>query len=356
MLYKILISIAFIFAAASVSLAQNLPQLPGGRKIETPVGPAQLKLDPAKVPGLLSPTTPGFGAFEVRGVDSSLCLGYRKGGLTRAPHLALEKCELSYDKNKPGSILISVVPHRISGFTLRVPPAFDDRPQTVVTWLQTCVTGARDVLIGARSLDVLPCDNLDRMAQNTGNVDQRFIFVESEVHVTNQLTDRYFSIKSFEDPKKCLDVRDTGREPGTEIILWDCNGKPNQLFQFRAKHPVVSIPEIDLSVSLGYVSGQQNLPLQIPDYINAKGAAFWRAVPIAGYDLPGSDLQSGFDTANDKGAACAKACALNDNCRAFTFVRPGAQGESAKCWLKKDYSVATTNPNTASGIVRSKGR
>ncbi len=36
---------------------------------------------------------------------------------------------------------------------------------------------------------------------------------------------------------------------------------------------------------------------------------------------------------------CQEACELDARCRAFTYVHPGIQGPTAKCWLKDSVPV-----------------
>ena len=57
-----------------------------------------------------------------------------------------------------------------------------------------------------------------------------------------------------------------------------------------------------------------------------------------GTDRPGADYTS-FNVAPDV-YVCKAACENDDKCQAFTYVHPGVQGPSARCWLK----VAAPNP------------
>jgi hypothetical protein len=51
-----------------------------------------------------------------------------------------------------------------------------------------------------------------------------------------------------------------------------------------------------------------------------------------GTDRPGADYSS-FNIAADYNI-CKSACENDDRCQAFTYVHPGVQGPSARCWLK----------------------
>ncbi len=65
-------------------------------------------------------------------------------------------------------------------------------------------------------------------------------------------------------------------------------------------------------------------------------------------DRPGMDYKD-FDLASPNPNLCEKACAEDPNCKAFTYVRPGYQGQSARCWLKSGVPDATSNACCISG-------
>lgn len=69
-------------------------------------------------------------------------------------------------------------------------------------------------------------------------------------------------------------------------------------------------------------------------------------------DRMGGDFRS-FDIAADPvGASCAKACQADNRCRAFTYVRPGYGGASARCYLKDKITRPRRKPCCISGVVR----
>jgi hypothetical protein len=86
-----------------------------------------------------------------------------------------------------------------------------------------------------------------------------------------------------------------------------------------------------------------------------KGAAFKtrdRKDVEFGIDRPGSDY-SIFDVpANAHGEPCAGACSTDQRCRAWTYLRPGYEGNSARCFLKSRVMVPRTKPCCLSGVVR----
>ena len=69
-------------------------------------------------------------------------------------------------------------------------------------------------------------------------------------------------------------------------------------------------------------------------------------------DRTGSDYKS-FDLEEADPALCMNACRKEEKCKAYTYVKPGIQGASARCWLK--YSVPSPNKNSCciSGVKQS---
>ena len=60
-----------------------------------------------------------------------------------------------------------------------------------------------------------------------------------------------------------------------------------------------------------------------------------------------------FDTATDaSGAACKAACESESKCRAWTYVRPGYIGVSARCYLKDRLTRPRAKPCCISSVVR----
>lgn len=67
----------------------------------------------------------------------------------------------------------------------------------------------------------------------------------------------------------------------------------------------------------------------------------------AGIDRPGLDY-AGTDIAADPGI-CERNCAQDGNCRAWSYVAPGVQAPSARCYLKSALADWTANSATVSG-------
>lgn len=68
-----------------------------------------------------------------------------------------------------------------------------------------------------------------------------------------------------------------------------------------------------------------------------------------GIDRRGGDYRS-FDLSFDAPALCAGQCAQEGQCRAWTYVRPGVQGPTARCWLKNVVPGPSRDGNTISGL------
>jgi PAN domain len=68
-----------------------------------------------------------------------------------------------------------------------------------------------------------------------------------------------------------------------------------------------------------------------------------------GVDRPGSDFKD-FDLERSEPVLCQKACADEPECKAFTYVVPGVQGEKARCWLKNTVPEKLESDCCVSGV------
>jgi hypothetical protein len=66
-------------------------------------------------------------------------------------------------------------------------------------------------------------------------------------------------------------------------------------------------------------------------------------------DRPGSDYSS-FDLQQANPHLCKQACAGDARCVAFTYVNPGVQGPSPRCWLKNAVPRSVPNGCCTSGV------
>jgi hypothetical protein len=71
-----------------------------------------------------------------------------------------------------------------------------------------------------------------------------------------------------------------------------------------------------------------------------------------GIDRVGGDYRNFETPANANGDPCAAACKAETRCRAWTYVRPGYQGPSARCYLKSRVTPPRRKPCCVSGVVR----
>ena len=68
-----------------------------------------------------------------------------------------------------------------------------------------------------------------------------------------------------------------------------------------------------------------------------------------GVDRPGMDFQN-FNLSAPNPDLCRASCFRNGACRAWTYVRPGVQGPTARCWLKYGIPTAARSACCSSGL------
>lgn len=69
-------------------------------------------------------------------------------------------------------------------------------------------------------------------------------------------------------------------------------------------------------------------------------------------DRVGGDYRNFEIAADPTGKACQAACEGENKCRAWTYLRPGYQGPSARCFLKSQIKPPRRKPCCISGVVR----
>ncbi|HET7844951.1 MAG TPA: PAN domain-containing protein [Xanthomonadales bacterium] len=67
-----------------------------------------------------------------------------------------------------------------------------------------------------------------------------------------------------------------------------------------------------------------------------------------GMDRPGGDYRD-FDLDRADPELCRTACRDDAECRAYTYVAPGVQGDAARCWLKSPAPDPEPNECCTSG-------
>lgn len=70
-----------------------------------------------------------------------------------------------------------------------------------------------------------------------------------------------------------------------------------------------------------------------------------------GYDYPGGEYLGHHQNVGSA-EQCANICRGTSSCVAFTWVRPGVQGNTGVCWLKGSLSNKVRNSCCTSGVVR----
>lgn len=302
------------------------------------------------------------GIYQLRSVSSDWCVGYRAGGGPRLPYLAMGDCAKMYERGASSPALgillgipvatggaetlgyspIAVVPHPQGGYTLRSVPPYYARMNSAANGanrLLSCVTVARNVVIGPPGIDIWPCD-LPNGAPWTqvGAPDQRFML--NVAPGDGNFTISHVAESNDRRVLNCIDVRGASQDINTDLDDWECNRQSNQTFHFVWLGPLTTRDDMataDASSPAAILAGRVVIP-----------------VPVAirqGVNLPGMDIGGSGDTANDGGRLCQQICQANAQCRAFSWVRPGVQGPNAKCWLKGGLPVAQPDPNVNSGIV-----
>jgi hypothetical protein len=69
-------------------------------------------------------------------------------------------------------------------------------------------------------------------------------------------------------------------------------------------------------------------------------------------DRHGGDYRNFTLDSDPAGAPCKSACEGDNRCRAWTYVRPGYDGPSARCYLKSRITPPRHKPCCISGVVR----
>ena len=69
-------------------------------------------------------------------------------------------------------------------------------------------------------------------------------------------------------------------------------------------------------------------------------------------DRTGGDYRNLEVGTDPNGGTCEAACKSEDRCRAWTYVRPGYLGPSARCFLKERITRPRHKPCCVSGVVR----
>lgn len=244
-----------------------------------------------------------------------------------------------------------VTPHREGGVVLRFwNPRHAD-------W-DACATVARNVALGPARIDLPPCDAAAnaRSRCDIGAPDQRFY--------PRAVGPNLYELRTGNG--LCWDVRGAGRNDGTDLVAWDCNGQPQQRFEFTAAldangnrrelpEPVARCVAEAAPRALPTTAGIPRLasraPIAQPSAGDSAAAANTpRAItPFeVGRNRLGADLyrRPGVGDA----AACAAQCRSDGDCQSWVWVKPGVQGPAAVCYLKGAVPPAQDDPCCTTGL------
>ncbi|MFO8085856.1 MAG: PAN domain-containing protein, partial [Desulfobacterales bacterium] len=96
------------------------------------------------------------------------------------------------------------------------------------------------------------------------------------------------------------------------------------------------------------------ITLLITTFFAANETAAWEN----GINRPGSDIPGAAFWVNKNVEAftavqkCADACKKRQDCRCFTWVKPGIQGADSRCWLKNSIPAPAKKEWCISGLIR----
>lgn len=230
-----------------------------------------------------------------------------------------------------------VLPHPAGGYTVRGHPQrlsfANERPRRVGEYA-SCLSVARNVVLGAPRIELQPCDAQNGDWMQVGPDYQRFFM--------QQTGPRSYMLASTEvgDASECVNLREGGRGDGTGVIRWPCARTPDQMWELEW---------------YGVIT---------PDYEDRLlRKESWYRTPSGHFNILGADgldltgpVYSSFDTANDLGDYCRKRCAELDQCKAWTWTGPGYvtnSNDPPKCYWKSAAGEAINRGPASFGKLRS---
>lgn len=286
--------------------------------------PALLMAGPFAGPDLWSDPAPGF--YQVRAEGTNLCLQRQSGAIrTQLPHLVLQDCN--------GSVFDQAIEFVPNGTAAE--PLAEASP---VTWRimtrQKCLTAARGVVFGAPAVDEVDCGtrNSDALLAHKGATDQTWRL---------RRAGSGGSVEIRGGDGRCWTRQGAQLRAGVALTLETCGNRGGQRFEIVGQQgDVQTIDNVEAVEEFGWMR------LTNPRVVPAR----YRSMP--GQNLPSGDYTAGIATVNDRGAACAQACADDAQCKGFTWVDPRARGGTAMCYKKNALNAPVADNFTYSGIVR----
>jgi PAN domain len=271
------------------------------------------------IPNMTLWTDPAPGEYEVQPA-ASMCLERVSGGsIFVSPHLAIGDCNPN-----------------LFGQSLEVAPAgrdgIDVSGATRVTWRITngneCATVARNVAFGAPRVDMLPCDDNGSDRTFAGARDQRFTLLpvgSGRVAIVTQ-------------DRRCWTAEGGNPRVSGKIFVESCEGRPGQSFALNRSGGLATAINTGAAEFFGWTRLSGN-------------PVFDRQFRLPNLNLPSGDY-SWAATANDQGVECARRCADDASCKAYTWVDPRNRGGTPMCYKKNAINAPSMDVMTQSGIIR----
>jgi len=168
------------------------------------------------------------GQYEIHPLNTTNCVGSISKGLTDAitgnfgSGLGLVTCgDYTFSK-------IAIIPRPDKSYTIR--SRYSSGLGLNFETYRQCASIARNVLIGAKAIDFLPCMSPPNAIKKSdiGLEDQQFKFTK--------IGENIYQINTFDN--ECFDVRGQNTGLDTEIVKWACNGQNNQKFRLVYIEPL----------------------------------------------------------------------------------------------------------------------
>lgn len=283
-------------------------------------------------------TDPAPAIYRIKAAGTDLCVERAPGSTsTQLPHMVLRPCA-----SPIGAQSIALTPYSWQALApgSGSAPFNPDSLSFYVTWRMTtpffgnCLTAARGVVFGPPAVDEVPCNRRVAGVPVTEN-DQLWEFHRrGPVHT--------FEVRSFLNGR-CWSAQGGQLRSGVQLVLERCDERT------AGQQFVIDPPHADLVEDYNRNAALEFGWLPIPGMGSAPPARF-RSMP--GTNLPSGDYTQGIETANDNGQECARICAEDDRCLAFTWVHPAMRSGRPMCYKKDTINAPILDSFTHSGIVR----
>jgi hypothetical protein len=145
------------------------------------------------------------------------------------------------------------------------------------------------------------------------------------------------------------DLAGSPNDPGRGVLSWDAH-YGHAISSSADLGPLLMARLSELQASIFIAQMIIDLETEVARAVSKyDGARVAVSALEEGIDRPGMDYAS-FDLDQADPALCQAACEQAAECRAFTYVAPGAQGAAARCWLKSGVPAPQPNSCCVSGV------